>query len=126
MKKLMAVLFISGAGLSLAAVSASAQGMGGKETTIKGEVVDTACFLMGEKRGAAHKECAIACAKAGQDLGIYDESTKTLYFLAGEKPGTDPNAQVKDHIAETIEVKGMVFERAGAKGIVIKSVTPVR
>jgi hypothetical protein len=94
----------------------------GKEATIKGEVVDTACFLFMGKRGEAHKGCAEACAKAGQDLGIYDEASDTVYFLAGEKPGLDPNGSVKDHIAKNVEATGTVVEKAKAHGIAIKSV----
>lgn len=101
-----------------------AQGMG-QEKTIKGEVVDTACFLFMGKRGDAHKQCAEACLKAGQDLGIYDEASDTLYFLAGEKPGVDPNAPLRDHVAKNVEVKGATVQKAKANGIVIKSVKPL-
>lgn len=100
---------------------AFAQGMG-KEATIKGEVVDTACFLFMGKRGPAHKQCAEACVKAGQDLGIYDEENDTVYFLAGEKPGVNPNLPVQAYIAKNVEVKGMVVQKAKAHGIVIKEV----
>ena len=100
---------------------AFAEGMG-EQATIKGEVVDTACFRFMGKRGAAHAQCAEACAKAGQDLGIYDEASDTVYFLAGEKPGVDPNGPVKGYIAKNVEVKGMVMQKAKAHGIVIKEV----
>jgi type 1 fimbria pilin len=101
-----------------------AQGMG-NEATIKGEVVDTACFLFMGKRGEAHKQCAEACLKAGQDLGIYDEASDTVYFLAGEKPGVNPNDPVKNYVAQNVEVKGMTVQKAKAHGIVIKSVKPL-
>lgn len=94
----------------------------GEEVTIKGEVVDTACFLFRGARGEAHKQCAAACAKAGQDLGIYDEENDTLYFPAGEKPGVDPNLPLKDHIAHNVEVKGTHVHKAKAHGIVVKEV----
>lgn len=98
-----------------------AQGMG-NEATIKGEVVDTACFLFMGKRGEAHAQCAEACLKAGQDMGIYDEASDTVYFLAGEKPGVNPNGPVQNYVAKNVEVKGMVVQKAKAHGIVIKEV----
>ncbi len=94
----------------------------GKEVTVKGEVVDTACFLFMGKRGEAHKQCAEACMKAGQDLGVYDEANDTLYFLAGEKPGVNPNKPLEAHIAKTVQVKGMHVHKANAHGLVIKEV----
>jgi hypothetical protein len=123
MLKSIAVLGVCAAmvlALSLA-TPAFAQGMG-QETTIKGEVVDTACFLFMGKRGEAHKQCAEACLKAGQDLGIYDEASDTVYFLAGEKPGVNPNGPVQNYVAKNVEVKGMVVNKAKAHGIVIKEV----
>ncbi len=101
-----------------------AQGMG-QEATIKGEVVDTACFLFMGKRGEAHKQCAEACLKAGQDMGIYDEANDTVYFLAGEKPGVNPNGPVQDYVARNVEVKAMTVQKAKAHGIVIKEVKPL-
>lgn len=91
----------------------------GKDVTVTGEVIDTACYLMGGKKGAAHAECAKACAKAGQDLGLLADDGK-VYFLAGEKPGVDPNIPLKDHIAKRVEVKGMLFDKFGADGLVVK------
>jgi len=123
MLKSMAVLSLCAAAvLAFSIVTlAFAQGMG-QEATIKGEVVDTACFLFMGKRGEAHKKCAEACAKTGQDLGIYDAENDTLYLLASEKPGVDPNEPVKNYIAKSVEVKGTVVNKAKAQGIAIKEV----
>jgi sterol desaturase/sphingolipid hydroxylase (fatty acid hydroxylase superfamily) len=54
----------------------------GQRTTITGEVVDLWCYLEGGDRGAAKKECAIACAKSGNPIGILD-SKGTLFVAAG-------------------------------------------
>jgi phage tail protein X len=91
-----------------------------EDTTVKGEVVDTACFLHYGKKGADHKACAEACLKAGQDMGIYDEAHDTLYVLLENKPGLDPNAPIKNHVAKTVEVTGTVVQRAKVQGIVVK------
>lgn len=126
MSKFIAVLGVCAAmAFAFAPVTpAFAQGMG-QEATIKGEVVDTACFLFMGKRGETHKQCAEACLKAGQDMGIYDEANDTVYFLAGEKPGVNPNGPVQDYVARNVEVKGMTVQKAKAHGIVIKEVKPL-
>jgi len=43
-------------------------------------------------------------------------------FLAGEKPGVNPNTPLVNYIAKNVEVKGMVIHKAKANGIVIKEV----
>ena len=44
----------------------------GERITVKGEVVDLWCYLEGGDRGPAKKQCATACAKAGNPIGILD------------------------------------------------------
>ncbi len=95
-----------------------------EDTTVKGEIVDTACFLHYNKSGEAHKACAEACLKAGQDMGIYDETNDTLYVLLESKPGTDPNALIKNYVAKKVEIVGTVAQKAKVQGIVVKEVKP--
>ena len=74
-------------------------------------------------KGAAHKECAQKCAKAGQAFGILDETNGILYHVLEGSPMADPNALLMDHAEEVVTVKGMVFEKNGMKAIVPKEVT---
>ncbi|TMQ47379.1 MAG: hypothetical protein E6K71_10125 [Candidatus Eisenbacteria bacterium] len=71
-----------------------------------------------------HKECAIACAKAGQVLGILETKTQKLYMVATDKPGEDPNKGLIDYVGQMVLVKGRVYSRGGATGIKITSVEP--
>ncbi len=123
--KLMKVIVIAMALVfSLSAVSLAASKMEGKEATLVGEVVDPACALkagdMG--RGEKHKPCAIACAKAGQTLGIWDQKTNKIYISLAPKPGEDPNVKLMPYIAKVVRVKGELF---GGTGVVVKSVEPL-
>ena len=52
----------------------------GTTVTIKGEAVDLWCYMEGGDRGPAKKECATACAKAGNSIGIVD-AKGTVYGL---------------------------------------------
>ncbi len=73
-------------------------------------------------KGAAHKQCAQKCAKAGQAFGILDETNGILYQVLEGSPMAGPNALLMDHAEEVITVKGIVFEKNGMKAIVPKEV----
>lgn len=92
--------------------------------SIVGEVVDPACWIVNGSKGASHKDCAIACAKAGQVLGIVESKTQKLYMVATDKPGEDPNKGLIDYVGQMVLVKGRVYTRGGATGIKITSVEP--
>ena len=89
-----------------------------------GEVVDPACWIVNGAKGDTHKECAIACAKAGQTLAILERKTNKLYLLVTERPGEDPNKALIDFVGQTVLVKGKVHSRNGALGIQVASVEP--
>jgi len=92
--------------------------------SVIGEVVDPACWIVNGAKGATHKECAIACAKAGQVLGIVESKTQKLFMVATDKPGEDPNKGLIDYVGQLVLVKGRVYSRGGATGIKITSVEP--
>ena len=62
------LVMVSMLALLIAGTSTQAQPKG-ERTTIEGEVVDLWCYLEGGDRGPAKKECATACAKAGNPTG---------------------------------------------------------
>jgi len=103
-------------------VTAQGQKKTEKEVTIKGEVVDVACYVMGESRGDNHKACAEACAKAGGALGILTADGKLYVSLLPDDHKKGPNAILMDHIAHTVEATGYVRTSGGVQGIMIKSV----
>ena len=92
--------------------------------SVIGEVVDPACWLVNGAKGPSHKECAIACAKAGQVLGIVENKTQKLFIVANDKPGEDPNKALVDYVGQTVLVKGRVYSRGGVTGIKVTSVEP--
>jgi hypothetical protein len=89
---------------------------------VRGEVVETACYVMGDRRGEAHRECGIACARAGQPLGILDEKTRTLLFLVLDRRTHEPPNPLLEHVAARVEVRGRRVERGGITGIVVEQV----
>lgn len=112
----------------LALVSMSVAPFAAAQTTaiksIVGEVVDPGCWIVNGAKGEQHKECAIACAKAGQVLAILEAKTNKLYLIATENPGEDPNKGVIDFVAQKVTVTGKTYTRGGFTAIKIASITP--
>ena len=76
-----------------------------------GSVVDPACYIAMDLKGAAHKQYAQKCAKAGQAFGILDETNGILYQVLEDSPMPNPNALLMDHTEQVVTVKVMVFEK---------------
>jgi hypothetical protein len=79
----------------------------GKEGSIEGEVVDTACFLKAELRGEKHLKCAAACSKDGIPTGIVDAGGK-MYTILAASPG------LAAYQAAQARITGVVYEAARA------------
>ena len=106
------------AGAQLVAQEKSA----GKEMTVSGEVVDVACYLMGDAKGPDHAKCAAACAKNGSALGILTADGKLYVSLLPDDHKNNPNHLLIDHVGHTVEAKGLVRTKGGVQGIMLKSV----
>jgi hypothetical protein len=93
-----------------------------KAVTIKGEVVDVACYLAQGARGSGHVACATACAKAGGALGILAPNGKLYVSVLPDDHKHDPNYLLMDHIGQTVDAKGFVRSEGGVNGLMILSV----
>jgi hypothetical protein len=71
--------------------------------TIRGQVIDAACFMMHPHAAeiASHKDCAEACLNRGVPLAIANEADGKLYFPADPKP-------LRAALGERVEVVGSV------------------
>lgn len=58
-----------------------------KATTVTGNVVDVACFMIhpGAAEAPSHKECGAACVARGVPVAIASEADGQLYFPADQK-----------------------------------------
>lgn len=80
------------------------------QTTVKGEVLDMACYLDHGAHGAKHAECAAKCISSGLPVGLKTEDGK-VYFLIGEhKPLND---QLAPLAGKTVTIKGKAVSRDG-------------
>lgn len=90
-----------------------------KTETVKGQIVDEACYKMDKSNtGNDHKmpkgdqkECATACAKMGQPLALLTADGK-VYEIAGAL-AADKNAKLIPHISHTVEITGDVMDHDG-------------
>src|SRR6185503_17461672 len=90
-----------------------------KTETVKGQVVDQACYKMDKSNnGVDHKmpkgdtkDCAIGCAKAGRPLALLTSDGK-VYEIAGGL-AADKNAKLIPHVAHTVEITGDVMNHDG-------------
>jgi hypothetical protein len=90
-----------------------------KTETVKGQIVDVACYKMDKSNtGKDHKmpkgdttDCAIGCAKAGRPMAILTADGK-VYELGGGL-AAEKNAKIIPHVSHTVEVTGEVHEKDG-------------
>jgi hypothetical protein len=101
----------------------------GKEVSLANvQVIDLHCFTAGGMKGDMHKECNIACAKAGVPLGLLSQDGK-VYVPISKTPMTGQkkfNDMLQPHAEQFVDVKGTLFERGGVLGIEIQSVEPTK
>ena len=115
------LLGVAGAGAAFAWQEHSHEHAAGKASQITGQVVDIACFVGHDSSGPKHAKCAEACARAGNPLAIYDETTKTLY-LSVSSDHKNPNTKLMEFIEKKVKVTGTLMEKGGIKGIAITKV----
>jgi len=119
MRRTFVMVFVS------ALLFAGAQGLGaqpkGQRTTITGEVVDLWCYLEGGDRGPTKKDCATACAKAGNPIGVLD-SKGNLYVAAGLKDHQSAQSLLLNRMSDRVTVSGTLVRTGGVPMIYIESV----
>lgn len=90
------------------------ESMGGgnasKMVTVKGEVVDMACYIDHNATGDKHAECAKTCITSGLPVGLKGEDGKTYLLIGEHKP---LNGMLAQYAAKTITVKGKAVSRDG-------------
>ncbi len=80
--------------------------------TLRGEIVDSKCFMGTMRPGntKVHRACAARCIAGGVPpvLLVRDESGAALYYLLVASDGSAVNDRVLDLVAEPIEIEGEV------------------
>ncbi len=98
-----------------------APGAGG-EVTIKGELVDSLCYVGMAAKGSGHKQCAIDCAKAGIPISIVEDGTGKMYTVLPKEDKTSYPADVISKMGDKVTLKGDLYENGGNKYVAVESV----
>ena len=80
------------------------------DITVKGEVLDMACYLDHGAKGEKHAQCAATCIESGLPVGIKGEDGKTYLLIGEHKP---LNKTLAEYAGKTITVKGKLASRDG-------------
>ena len=118
MKKIMlvAVVLVLVAG---AALPVLAQEM----KTIRGEVIDLACYATAGAKGADHQKCAVACLELGEPAAILEDGTGKIYTVISANHSVNPSKNIAPYAAKMVEVTGKVSEK---NGITVIDVTTIK
>lgn len=85
--------------------------------TVKGEVVDSKCFLgvMVPGSGKTHKDCASLCLRGGVPpaLFVQDRAGKSALMLLTGASGEAINAEALEIAGEAVEMTGMLQRQGG-------------
>jgi len=103
----------------LAGVTARAEG---KQATIKGYVLDSACAFVKDLKKPISPECALACAKAGSPLVILADDGAVYWPISGEMPATGQNQRLMPYAGQRVTASGKVYQKGGSRAIVINKI----
>jgi len=99
-----------------------AHGKGMQQVTIKGELVDSLCYVAMNAKGAGHKQCAMDCAKAGIPISMLEAGTGKLYTVLPKEDKTGYPASVISRMGETVTLTGDLYENGGMRYVTVESV----
>ena len=122
-----AVVFLTVFGFTnLPMATAHEAGMAGMEkgndVTIKGELVDSLCYVTMAAKGSGHKPCAVDCAKAGIPISIVEDGTGKLYTVLPGEDKTGYPQSVISKMGDKVTLKGDLYENGGNKYVTVESV----
>lgn len=93
----------------------------GETVTLKGEVVDLACYMAHEGKGEKHEKCAKACLTGGAPAGILG-ADGSVVLLVEDHGAKKPYKAVLELAGKQAEVTGKKFTRGGLTGVVVTGV----
>ena len=107
--------------LAIAMTAVAAAQPKGARITTTGEVVELWCYLEAGDRGVAKKDCATACAKAGNPIALLDDAGG-LFVLAGLKSHQPAQELLLTKMSERVTVTGTLVKTPDVRMIYVESV----
>ncbi len=92
----------------------------GKTTTVKGEIVDLACFMGHGAKGAKHAHCAKGCIAGGAPMGLL-EANGNIVLLVNDHEKEDAFKAAQKLGGEAATVTGHLVKKGGLTALVVES-----
>src|SRR5207245_2604393 len=121
LKTVAAAALLAICALPLAAQQQKPAANAGNDVTLTGQVIDVNCYTTMGASGAAHKQCAAQCAKAGVALAILS-SDGTIYMPVSSKPADPQNSRLEPFAESQVKVTGVHRMSHGMHTIEIKTI----
>jgi hypothetical protein len=96
-------------------------GASAADTSVTGHLRDSFCYLSMGAHGPSHRECAMACAKAGIPVLLVDKSDQS-YVLLPAKNGQGLPPDVIKKMEDEVTVTGQVYDKGGVRFLTVQSV----
>ena len=119
-----ALLVLAGFGTAFAEEGHMAHGAAPGQMTVRGEVLDMACYMAHEAKGQEHAACAERCVKGGQPMGLLAEDGTVYLLYANHKDGSAFES-TKEYAGQNVVITGIMATQAGIKGLEVSSVKPL-
>ena len=119
-----ALVFLAGTGAVFAHEGHEDHAEHDGQMTVRGEVLDMACYVAHEAKGPDHAACAQRCVKGGQPMGLLAEDG-TVYLLYASHEDGSAFEKTKEHAGESVEITGIAATQAGIKGLEVHGVKPL-
>jgi hypothetical protein len=106
--------------LTVLAIILPAPGQAQEDVSVQGEILDMACYMAKGSKGAAHKACAVMCAKKGVPIGVLTDAGE-VYLLLDDHNNPDPYDAVKKLAGERAQIDGKKYDKQGVASIVVSN-----
>ena len=111
-------LALLGSGLGAAYGHPGHEGHDGAQTTLKGELVDMACYMAHGGGGPKHAKCAKSCVLDGSPVGFV-ASDGVVYLVVEDHDNKQPYKQAVELAGEQAELTGKVVKRGGLSALIV-------
>jgi len=91
-----------------------------EDVSVQGEILDMACYMAKGSKGAAHKACAVMCAKKGVPVGVLTDAGE-VYLLLDDHNNPDPYDAAKKLAGERAQIEGKKYDKQGVASIVVSN-----
>jgi len=109
-------------GLAAAALGVAAdEKHAGDQVTIQGEILDMACYVAHEAKGAEHAKCAQSCIKGGQPMGLLAKDGQ-VYLLYASHDDASGFESAKQQAGKQVEITGVAAKRGSVNGLEVHAV----